>query len=313
MKSIAIRNNGDCFLHTDFQNSVEEKEKLKGVDMSGTLYLTGTPIGNLEDVSLRCLRILKEVDLIAAEDTRQTQKLLQYYEIKNKLTSYHEHNKREKQEYLLSLLQEGKSIALVTDAGMPGISDPGQELAVACMERGISITTVPGPTALISGLVLSGQALQEFLFLGFLPNEKKERENKLQEIRDLPYTVVLYEAPHRLRKTLAALQEVFGDSRKVSLARELTKRYEEVLFFSLAEAVAYYLENEPKGEYVLILEGKSRVELQQEEMRQWEEMSMEEHHSFYANQGWEEKQILKQMAKDRAMGKREIYQYFHKK
>ncbi len=280
--------------------------------MKGTLYLTGTPIGNLEDISYRCVRILTEADLIAAEDTRRTQKLLTHYQIKNKLSSYHEHNKAEKQEYFLQLLEEGKNIALVTDAGMPGISDPGGELAKACMDRGITVTTVPGPTALISALVLSKEALHEFAFFGFLPADRKERTEKLAELAELPYALIFYEAPHRLQKTLAAMLDLFGDERRISLARELTKKYEEILHFSLAEAVAYYEENQPKGEYVLVVAGKDRECLKAEARQQWEKMSLEEHRDFYLRQGMEQKQVLKQMAKDRGIGRRELYQYFNK-
>ena len=279
--------------------------------MDGGLYLTGTPIGNLEDISYRCVRILAEADLIAAEDTRQTQKLLQHYQIKNKLSSYHEHNKREKQEYFLRLLAEGKKIALVTDAGMPGISDPGDDLVKVCIARGIPVTTVPGPTAFVSALVLSAQPVREFAFLGFLPAEKKEREEKLKELAPLPYSLIFYEAPHRLVRTLAAMAEAFGGERQISLARELTKKYEEVRHFSLAEAAAYYQAVPPKGEYVLIVAGKDRHQLKAETQRQWSEMSLEDHLDFYVRQGIEPKEALKRMAKDRGTAKRELYQYFH--
>ena len=289
----------------------EQPEDGRREQMDGGLYLTGTPIGNLEDISYRCIRILSEADVIAAEDTRQTQKLLQHYQIKNKLSSYHEHNKREKQEYFLQLLAEGKKIALVTDAGMPGISDPGEDLVKACIERGIPVTTVPGPTAFVSALVLSEQSLREFAFFGFLPVEKKEREEKLKEVAELPYSLVFYEAPHRLLKALTAMAEVFGENRRISLARELTKKYEEVLHFSLAEAVEYYRITPPKGEYVLTVEGKDRRQMQEQAQRRWTEMSLEDHLDFYLQQGMEQKQALKQMAKDRGTGKREIYQYFH--
>lgn len=281
--------------------------------MSGTLYLTGTPIGNLEDISYRCIRTLTEVDCILAEDTRQTQKLLNHYQIKNKLISYHEHNKKEKEAYVLELLTAGKQIALVTDAGMPGISDPGEDLVKACRQRGIPVTTVPGPTAFVSGLVLSGQDLKEFLFIGFLPGNKKEREQKLDELKDLPYTLVFYEAPHRLCKTLESLAQKMGEARQISLLRELTKKFEESLTLSLADAVRYYQENEPRGEYVLVVAGKDREQIKAEFYAGWEEMSMEEHYSYYQSKGMEDKQILKQMAKDRGTGKREIYQYFHAK
>lgn len=280
--------------------------------MSGTLYLVGTPIGNLEDISFRCIRILREVDLIAAEDTRQTQKLLQFYEIKNKLSSYHEHNKIEKQEYFLNLLREGKDVALVTDAGMPGISDPGEDLVRSCIIEGIAVTTIPGPTAVVSGLVLSGLTLREFLFVGFLPADKKDRKEKLLELESLPYTFAFYEAPHRLKKTLEQLCSVFGGKRQIAIARELTKKFEEVLRFTLEEAIAYYQEKEPKGEYVLVVEGKSRSELKEEVQREWEQLSLEEHLKFYLKNGLTEKEAFKRMAKDRGIPKREIYQYFHK-
>ncbi|RRD93028.1 16S rRNA (cytidine(1402)-2'-O)-methyltransferase [Clostridiales bacterium COT073_COT-073] len=281
--------------------------------MSGILYLTGTPIGNLEDISYRCIRILTEADLVLAEDTRQTQKLLNHYQIKNKLTSYHEHNKDEKQDHIINLLLSGKNIALVTDAGMPGISDPGEDLARACRANGITVTTVPGPTALVSGLILSGQCLKEFLFLGFLPADKKLKEQKLEELKDLPYTLIFYEAPHKLNKTLAAMAKVIGSNRQISLTRELTKKYEEVLCFSLEEAISYFQDNQPRGEYVLILAGKDRQQIEDEVRVGWENMSWQEHYHFYLEQGLEDKQILKQMAKDRGIGKREVYQYFHKK
>lgn len=281
--------------------------------MSGILYLTGTPIGNLEDISYRCIRILTEADLVLAEDTRQTQKLLNHYQIKNKLTSYHEHNKDEKQDHIINLLLSGKNIALVTDAGMPGISDPGEDLARACRANGITVTTVPGPTALVSGLILSGQCLKEFLFLGFLPADKKLKEQKLEELKDLPYTLIFYEAPHKLNKTLAAMAKVIGSNRQISLTRELTKKYEEVLCFSLEEAISYFQDNQPRGEYVLILAGKDRQQIEDEVRAGWENMSWQEHYHFYLEQGLEDKQILKQMAKDRGIGKREVYQYFHKK
>lgn len=281
--------------------------------MSGTLYLVGTPIGNLEDISYRCIRILQEVDMIAAEDTRQTQKLLQFYNIKNKLSSYHEHNKIEKQDFFLHLLREGKNIALVTDAGMPAISDPGEDLVRCCIKEGIAITTIPGPTAMVSGLVLSGMALNEFLFLGFLPADKKDKNAKLSELENLPYTFAFYEAPHRLRKTLEQMGAVFGGERKIALARELTKKFEEVLHFTLEEAVAYYEQKEPKGEYVLILEGKSRTVMKEEARKEWEKMPLEEHLEFCLKEGLSEKEAYKQMAKDRGVSKRDIYQFFHKK
>lgn len=281
--------------------------------MSGILYLTGTPIGNLEDISYRAIRTLMEVDFILAEDTRQSQKLLNHYQVKNKLISYHEHNKREKEAYILSLLDQGHKIALVTDAGMPGISDPGGDLARACLARGITVTTVPGPSAFVSGLVLSGQTLNEFLFIGFLSADQKMKKQKLEEVKNLPYTLVFYEAPHRLKKTLASMAKVFGGDRQVSIARELTKKYEEIHCFSLQAAVAYYQTEAARGEYVLVVEGQSREVLQVAARAQWEEMSLADHHDYYLGQGMQEKEIIKQIAKDRGVGKREIYNYFHKK
>ena len=211
----------------------------------------------------------------------------------------------------MRLLAEGKKIALVTDAGMPGISDPGDDLVKACIARGIPVTTVPGPTAFVSALVLSAQPVREFAFLGFLPAEKKEREEKLKELAPLPYSLIFYEAPHRLVRTLAAMAEAFGGERQISLARELTKKYEEVRHFSLAEAAAYYQAVPPKGEYVLIVAGKDRHQLKAETQRQWSEMSLEDHLDFYVRQGIEPKEALKRMAKDRGTAKRELYQYFH--
>lgn len=281
--------------------------------MYGTLYLTGTPIGNMEDISARCLRVLAEVDMIAAEDTRQTQKILQFHHIKNKIGSYHEHNKKEKQEYYLGLLREGKSIALVTDAGMPGISDPGEELVAACIREAIPVTVVPSGTAFVTAAVLSGFPLKEILFLGFFPTEKKEFRKKLEEIRDLPYTVVCYEAPHRLLKTLIGMKEILGEERRIALARELTKKFEEIQYLTLAEAIKAVTEKQPRGEYVIVLEGKSRDILLEEEREAWSHLSFEEHCEIYVNQGLPEKEAWKRMAKERGISKREIYAYFHKK
>lgn len=275
--------------------------------MSGTLYLCATPIGNLEDMTFRAVRVLKEVDLIAAEDTRNSIKLLNHFEIKTPMTSYHEYNKIEKGKKLVEKLQQGMNIALITDAGTPGISDPGEELVKMCHEAGVTVTALPGACACITALTISGQSTRRFAFEAFLPTDKKERKTVLEEMSRDTRTVILYEAPHRLFKTLKELLEVMGD-RKITICRELTKKHETAFLTTVSEAIAYYEVNEPKGECVLLLEGRSRKEIQKEEQSRWESMSILEHMDVYLSQGIEKKEAMKRVAKDRGVGKRDIYQ-----
>ena len=274
--------------------------------MAGTLYLCATPIGNLEDMTFRCVRILKEVDLIAAEDTRNSIRLLNHFEIKTPMTSYHEYNKIEKGRKLMEKLREGTDIALITDAGTPGISDPGEELVRMCREEGIPVTAVPGAAACVTALTISGLSTRRFAFEAFLPTEKKERQQILEELKQETRTIVLYEAPHRLVKTLRLLLETLGD-RQVRVCRELTKKHETVYENTLSGAVSYYEEQEPKGECVLVIAGKSREEIRREEQMQWEEMTLEEHMEKYLSEGMDRKEAMKQVAKDRGIGKREVY------
>ena len=280
--------------------------------MSGTLYLCATPIGNLEDMTFRAVRILQEVDLIAAEDTRNSVKLLNHFDIHTPMTSYHEYNKYDKGKKLVEKLLDGSSIALITDAGTPGISDPGEELVQMCHEAGNCVTAVPGPAACITALTISGLPTRRFAFEAFLPTDKKERENILQVLEREQRTIVLYEAPHRLIKTLKLLAERLGKDRKVSVCRELTKRHETVYRASLSEAASYYESHEPKGECVLVIEGMSREAIEQEEKEKWADMSIEEHMEHYLSQGFDRKEAMKKTAKDRGVPKREIYNYLEK-
>lgn len=275
--------------------------------MSGMLYLCATPIGNLEDITYRVLRILKEADLIAAEDTRNSIKLLNHFEIKTPMTSYHEYNKYEKGRYLVEQMQEGKNIALITDAGTPGISDPGEELVAMCYEAGIPVTSLPGPAACITALTISGLPTRRFAFEAFLPSDKKERAVILEELKRETRTIILYEAPHRLVKTLEELSENLGD-RKIALCRELTKKHETVFRGSLLEAVSWYKDKPPKGECVMVLEGRSREEMEQEARQQWEDMPLEAHMEHYMSQGIDKKEAMKLVAKDRGISKRDVYQ-----
>ena len=274
--------------------------------MAGKLYLCATPIGNLEDITYRATRILGEVDLIAAEDTRNSIKLLNHFEIKTPMTSYHEYNKIEKGKKLIEKLQAGMNIALITDAGTPGISDPGEELVKMCYEAGIEVTSLPGAAACITALTLSGLSTRRFAFEAFLPSDKKEKQAILKELENETRTIILYEAPHRLVRTLQELLENLGN-RRITICRELTKKHETAFATTLEEAIAYYEANEPKGECVLVLEGKSREELKAEEVAKWEEMSLEEHMDYYMNQGISKKDAMKMVAKDRGIGKRDVY------
>ena len=275
--------------------------------MSGKLYLCATPIGNLEDITYRVLRTLKEVDLIAAEDTRNSIKLLNHFDIHTPMTSYHEYNKIEKAEVLIRKMQEGTNIALITDAGTPGISDPGEDLVRMCYEAGIEVTSLPGPAACITALTLSGLSTRRFAFEAFLPSDKKERQAVLAELVDETRTIILYEAPHRLIKTLNELLEVLGN-RKITLCRELTKKHETAFASTIEDVLKFYETQEPKGECVLVVEGKSRAELVQEERARWEEMTIEEHMEVYLGQGMDKKEAMKAVAKDRGVSKRDIYQ-----
>ena len=281
---------------------------IQEVEMAGILYLVATPIGNLEDMTFRVIRTLKEVDLIAAEDTRNSIKLLNHFEIQTPMTSYHEYNKYEKGRKLVEKLLEGQNIALITDAGTPGISDPGEELVKMCYESGIPVTSLPGAAACITALTISGLSTRRFAFEAFLPSDKKEREQILKEMETETRTMIVYEAPHRLVKTLKLFLERLGN-RKITVCRELTKRHETALAVTLEEAVAHYEANPPKGECVLVIEGKSREEAREEERKQWEEMTIEDHMEVYTKQGMDKKSAMKAVAKDRGVSKRDIYQY----
>lgn len=275
--------------------------------MSGTLYLCATPIGNLQDMTERVLLTLKEVDLIAAEDTRNSIRLLNHFEIRTPMTSYHEYNKVEKAHYLVAQLLTGKNIALITDAGTPAISDPGEVLVAECQKAGVPVTSLPGCCACITALTLSGLPTRRFCFEGFLPTDKKEKAFVLEELARETRTMILYEAPHHLKRTLSELLEVLGE-RRITLCRELTKKFETIMPTTLEGAADYYEENEPKGEYVLVIEGKSRKEIEEEQQKSWESMSIEEHMAFYEKQGIDRKSAMKKVAADRGVGKREIYQ-----
>ena len=275
--------------------------------MSGKLYLCATPIGNLEDITLRVLRVLKEVDLIAAEDTRNSIKLLNHFDIKTPMTSYHEYNKIEKAYTLIGKMQEGMNIALITDAGTPGISDPGEELARMCLDAGIEVTSLPGPAACITALTLSGFSTRRFAFEAFLPMDKKERKEVLQELVDETRTIIIYEAPHKLVKTLKDLRETLGN-RRITLCRELTKKHETAFRTTIEELLSCYENEKPLGECVLVIEGKSRKELKEAEAASWETVPVEEHMKIYEKQGMSRKDAMKQVAKDRGVSKREIYQ-----
>ena len=275
--------------------------------MAGKLYLCATPIGNLEDMTYRVVRTLQEVDLIAAEDTRNSIKLLNHFEIKTPMTSYHEYNKIEKGRKLIEKLQSGLNVALITDAGTPGISDPGEELVKMCYEAGIEVTSLPGAAACITALTLSGLSTRRFAFEAFLPADKKEKQAVLKELENETRTIIMYEAPHRLVRTLQELLDHLGN-RRITICRELTKKHETAFATTLVEAIEYYELNEPKGECVLVVEGKSREDIRKEEVSKWEEMSIEEHMDYYMNQGIDKKEAMKLVAKDRGISKRDVYQ-----
>ena len=272
----------------------------------GKLYLCATPIGNLEDITLRVLRTLEESDLIAAEDTRNSIKLLNHFGIKTPMTSYHEYNKIEKAHELVGKMKSGQNVALITDAGTPGISDPGEELVSICYESGIEVTSLPGACACITALTLSGLSTRRFAFEAFLPREKKERAAILSALETETRTIILYEAPHHLLKTLEELHAALGN-RRLTLCRELTKRFETAFTTTIADAISYYEQQEPKGEFVLVIQGKSMKDLQEEKQRQWLEIPLTEHMEHYESQGIPRKEAMKLVAKDRGISKREVY------
>ena len=274
--------------------------------MAGKLFLCATPIGNLEDITYRVVRTLKEVDLIGAEDTRNSIKLLNHFDIKTPMTSYHEFNKYDKAKVLVQDMLQGKNIALITDAGTPGISDPGEELVRQCYEAGIEVTSLPGAAACITALTMSGQKTRRFVFEAFLPKDKKEKQQVLESLKNEVRTTIIYEAPHRLVKTLKELEKTIGN-RPLTICRELTKKYEEAFQTTISEAIEYYDSREPKGEYVLVIAGKPMEEIQSEKREQWELMTIEEHVQFYMNQDIDKKTAMKMVAKDRGVSKRDIY------
>ena len=275
---------------------------------TGTLYLCATPIGNLEDITYRVLRTLKEVDLIAAEDTRNSIRLLNHFEIKTPMTSYHEYNKIDKAYQLVAKMREGKNIALITDAGTPGISDPGEDIVRICYEEGIPVTSLPGAAACITALAMSGLPTRRFAFEAFLPKDKKEHQAVLEELKTETRTIIICEAPHHLVRTLQELSDTLGGDRRLTICRELTKRHEEKLQMTLTDSLSYYEVNEPRGEYVLIIAGRSREEMKKEEQAGWEALSLEEHMAHYESQGIDRKEAMKRVAKDRGVSKRDIYQ-----
>ena len=274
--------------------------------MAGKLYLCATPIGNLEDITYRVVRTLNEVDLIGAEDTRNSIKLLNHFDIRTPMTSYHEFNKYDKAKQLVEMMKEGKNIAIITDAGTPGISDPGEEVVRQCFEAGIQVTSLPGPAACITALTMSGQKTRRFCFEAFLPKDKKEKVAVLEELKNETRTIIIYEAPHRLARTLKELRETLGN-RQLTLCRELTKKYEEADKTTIDQAIEKYNEKEPRGEYVLVIEGKSQEEIQEENKQKWESMTIEEHMEYYISQGNDKKSAMKLVAKDRGVSKRDIY------
>lgn len=279
--------------------------------MAGKLFLCATPIGNLGDMSPRIQETLQAVDLIAAEDTRNSIKLLNHFEIKTPMTSYHEYNKIEKAKYLIEQMQAGKDIALITDAGTPAISDPGEVLVAMCYEAGIVVTSLPGPVACITALTLSGLPTRRFCFEAFLPADKKEKKEILEDLKKESRTIILYEAPHRLVKTLEELYEALGN-RRITLCRELTKKFETIIPTTMEDALALYQQEDPRGEYVLVIEGKTFEERKKEEQRDWETMTMEDHMAVYEKQGIDHKEAMKLVAKDRGISKRDVYQYLLK-
>jgi len=289
------------------ESGMNEKRKPgDGRKEQGMLYLCATPIGNLEDMTYRAVRMLREADLIAAEDTRNTIRLLNHFDIHTPMTSYHEYNKYDKARELAAAIQEGKTVVLVTDAGMPGISDPGEELVRICLDEGIRVSVVPGACACVSALAISGLPARRFCFEAFLPQQKKERQAVLEALQSETRTIVIYEAPHRLKKTLAQLYEALGE-RRISVCRELTKVHEEVLELRLSEAVGYYEAHEPRGEFVLVIEGCEEEQIRRSQQRAWEDMPLADHMQRYLSEGMDRKAAMKAVAKDRGVSRREIY------
>ena len=274
--------------------------------MAGTLYLVATPIGNLEDMTYRAVRILSEVDEIAAEDTRNSRKLLNHFDIHTPMTSYHEFNRYDKAKTLVGHMLEGKNVAVITDAGTPGISDPGEVLVQECYQAGIPVVPVPGACAAVNALVASGQGTRRFSFEAFLPREKKERRKLLEELARETRTMVIYEAPHHLKATLVDLVQTLGD-RSVTLCQELTKKHETFQLTTLTQALALYSQEEPKGEFVLVIAGRPEEEIREEARQEWVEMSIAEHVQHYMTQGMSEKDAMKVVARDRGIGKSEVY------
>ncbi len=277
------------------------------MENAGKLYLCATPIGNLEDMPVRAIRIMKEADLIAAEDTRNSIKLLNHFEIDTPMTSYHEYNKVDKARVIVDKLKAGMNIALITDAGTPGISDPGEELVRQAVDAGIEVIPIPGPAACINALIVSGLSTRRFCFEAFLPADKKERQAVLSELKTQTYTIIIYEAPHHLVKTLSELCDALGGDRKIAVCKELTKKHETVFRTTLSQAVQHYTDNEPRGEYVLVIEGASRKAMEEESRKEWEKLSVEEHMELYLSQGMDKKSAMKLVAKDRGVSKRDIY------
>lgn len=277
------------------------------MENAGKLYLCATPIGNLEDMPVRAIRIMKEADLIAAEDTRNSIKLLNHFEIDTPMTSYHEYNKVDKARVIVDKLKAGMNIALITDAGTPGISDPGEELVRQAVDAGIEVIPIPGPAACINALIVSGLSTRRFCFEAFLPADKKERQAVLSELKTQTYTIIIYEAPHHLVKTLSELCDALGGDRKIAVCKELTKKHETVFRTTLSQAVQHYTDNEPRGEYVLVIEGASRKAMEEESRKEWDKLSVEEHMELYLSQGMDKKSAMKLVAKDRGVSKRDIY------
>ncbi len=276
-------------------------------NLTGRLYVCATPIGNLSDMSPRAVEVLNEADLIAAEDTRNTRHLLTHFDIRTPLTSYHHFNRIEKAQELIGKMHEGFKIALVTDAGTPAISDPGQELVDLCHEEGIPVEAIPGPAACITALSVSGLDSRRFIFEGFLPQETKEKRALLKEIADETKTMIFYEAPHRLVATLETLAGVLGGDRKACLCHELTKKHESIERGTLTQICALYNDQAPKGEFVLIVAGKPQEEIEAEKLRKWEEIPIAEHVALYEKEGLDRKEAMKRAAKDRRVSKRDIY------
>lgn len=279
---------------------------IQNTSETGTLYLCATPIGNLEDMTFRVIKTLKEVDLIAAEDTRNTIKLLNHFEIKTPMTSYHEYNKIDKAKYLVEKMLNGINLALVTDAGTPGISDPGEEIVKQAYQAGITVTSLPGACACITALTLSGLSTRRFSFEAFLPTDKKERKFILDSLKTETRTTIIYEAPHHLKSTLAELYSYIGN-RKITLCRELTKLHETIQQMTLESAIEYYNTTAPKGEYVMVIEGISHRQLEEQSIQEWEKITIQEHMDIYLTQGMDKKSAMKQVAADRGIPKREVY------